>query len=374
MTFTVSPKLDEKFTTLLFWLDSHQLRHQRSNLDKVNLTDDFYNDCRPHIYAFQQTRKLTENLEPVIRLSKAQKDELNNHFNQQQGLDIKGDDLLHAQKNPASFLRELSWQQLPNEVLAFYHPFHFTAKEQWGIYLNADEILGYCDRMYAQSAHLRIWNKEILLHLLVFDIFQHEFYHHLVESAATHMEVLSAAFGQPRSIYLDYKKRQYNKQLSHPHQPLEEALANAYAYNALSFICRRKIGYTTAAVRTFQQAIKQGWKSEPAGYRDAALYIGKRNIAGNTSLLEQMLNAPGCANQVPLSSISKNLMPNGYSALKSKPEIPTYVIGSISSIAKLNEVIPALNETYTQLFWPYNHSEQDSQLQKELQRYKMGSV
>ena len=108
-----------------------------------------------------------------------------------------------------------------------------------------------------------------MMHYILFEIFHHEFFHHIAESMATTLEMISATMGKSQPIYLDYSKRQYTRKKNHPHAPLEEALANAYAYNSFSFVNRVGSGCMTGGIKSFQAAIQRYWKSEPAGYCDA---------------------------------------------------------------------------------------------------------
>ena len=185
---------------------------------------------------------------------------------------------------------------------------------------------------------------------------QRRVFYHLVESTATTLEVLLAGQGSVVPVYLPYRYRvRYGvKRPNHPHAPLEEVLANAYAYNALSFLCRIKLGFKTVTVKTYQKAIKHYWEREPPGYRSAGYYIGGDYIAGAAHLLAQLLDKPNSVNEVPLSIIAKHVMPGGFTALNSKPEIPTWLVGTETELKDFGSLVPAPNEAYTQLFWPYN--------------------
>lgn len=57
---------------------------------------------------------------------------------------------------------------------------------------------------------------------------------------------------------------------------------------------------------------------------------------------------------MPLAVIAKHVMPSGFSALLAKPDIPTWLVGSPEQLQLFNRLVPAPNEAYTQLFWPYN--------------------
>jgi hypothetical protein len=47
-------------------------------------------------------------------------------------------------------------------------------------------------------------------------------------------------------------------------------------------------------------------------------------------------------------------MPRESSALLTKPDDPTGLVGSPAESALFNALVPAPNEAYTRLFWPYN--------------------
>jgi hypothetical protein len=270
-----------------------------------------------------------------------------------------------------SNVRTLEWKKLPADAMAFYRPFHFPPFNQWGIYLRIGPLLNYHETLVRQSNKLKLFSAQTLMHLILFEVFNHEFFHHMVESTAATLEMILATQGAPQSIYLNHRIRQAANTFMHPHAPLEEALANAYAYNSLSFISRIKAGFKTANIKAYQDAIEMYWPREPRGYRDAGLYTGANYIDGGALLLAQMLNRPTAADEVPLSIIAKHVMPNGFTALMAKPDIPTWLVGSADELATFYKLVPAPNEAYSQLFWPYNTDIIDSYVaQKKLAEKK----
>src|SRR5262249_48878804 len=100
-----------------------------------------------------------------------------------------------AQRDIDSSVRTLNWEKLPADAMAFYRPFHFPPFDQWGIYLLVSPLLSYHDALVDQSKQCKLFAPELLMHLILFEIFNHEFFHHLVESTATTLEVLSAGQG-----------------------------------------------------------------------------------------------------------------------------------------------------------------------------------
>jgi hypothetical protein len=287
------------------------------------------------------------------RRTQAELKALKDRFKESQ-LEVSQDALWSALQNTKGSVRTLEWKRLPADAMAFYRSFHFPPFSQWGIYLLIAPLLDYHDVLLKHSKNLKLFSPETLMHLILFEVFNHEFFHHMVESTATTLELILATQGAPQPVYINYRLRQKANTFLHPHAPLEEALANAYAYNALSFISRIKAGFKTASIKAYQEAIAMHWYREPRGYRDAGLYIGGNYIDGASSLLAQMLNRPYALHEVPLSIVAKHVMPNGFTSLMAKPEIPTWLVGSTSELASFHKLVPAPAEAYSQLFWPYN--------------------
>ena len=155
-------------------------------------------------------------------------------------------------RNPGDTVRHLDIKRIPADAIAFYRPFHFPPFEQWGIYIHIARLLKYSEILESSLGTLSAFPPETLAVAVLFDVFHHEFFHHLVESTATILEVICAGVQQPRSIYLEYRAHKYEEVKGpHPHKPLEDALANAYAYNSFSFISRVKIGYKDSLPDTF---------------------------------------------------------------------------------------------------------------------------
>ncbi|WP_295384017.1 hypothetical protein [uncultured Thiodictyon sp.] len=345
------PKLDETMKTLFDWLVSKELVGEGSTMD---LQSEDLKDAALLDGASMAIAQATGRREPSRRKTQKEMKDLKERFKDRSPVGVTQEAVWGAVRDPATSVRALNWQKLPADAMAFYRPFHFRPFDQWGIYLLVGPLLDYHGRLQAFSSDLKLYSPEVLMHLVLFEIFNHEFFHHLAESTATSLEILSAAQGNVQPVYLTYRQAQRSTGFDYPHAPLEEALANAYAHNALSFISRIKAGYKTATIKSYQEAIKQHWHLEPAGYRDAAFYIDSAYVAGGAHLLAQMLGDPGAVNVAPLSCLAKHLMPNGFTALLQKPDIPTYLVGSDQALAAFAALVPAPNEAYTQLFWPFN--------------------
>ena len=244
----------------------------------------------------------------------------------------------------------LDFRRLPVNAIAFYRPFHLEPIDRWGIYIFVDRLLAYARRLKAVAPLFPGVSQELFLHLVLFEMFHHEFYHHLVESAATVLEILADAGGLPFPGYLAYRYAVHAGAFPwHPHQPLEEALANAYAYNSLGFISRVKTGYRDALVWHYQRALFPQWRTEGPGYCEAESYIEGDQVAGNAQLLAMLLGRP---EHPRLEQVAAAVMPSGFSAFVGKPDIPTHLVGSPEEVKAFHEMVPAPNDTYCNLFWP----------------------
>ncbi|MCY4046348.1 MAG: hypothetical protein OXE99_14890 [Cellvibrionales bacterium] len=347
MTFTVHPKIPGDFSSLLDWLQSNNLCFNAQDTPQ------------------SETKKETLYTFPIPTLSQGQLDDIPKH-KITDNISIK--QLLRIKKDSKPIIKQLHWPVVPTDAVACYNPFHSHSDEKWGIYFFADNLLSHHQQLYEASKDFLIWDYQTLLHLFVFEVFNHEFFHHIVECTATYIEILQGAAQTPFPVYFDYKIRQQNG-IDHPHHPLEEALANAYAYNAFGFISRQKAGYKTATVKLYQAAIRKHWLDAPKGYCAAENYIyGKHNL-GAACLLEQLLNSPNACHRSPLPAITQHLMPSGYTTLFTKPKIPTYVIGTQAAITELQRHLPALNATYSQLFWAKETTEIDRGIQRAEQHH-----
>jgi len=165
------------------------------------------------------------------------------HKEQNQGSRLSEDDLdklWRELKHPTGAVRMLDLRRLPADALAFYRPFHFSPHEEWGIYIMVEPLLSHCRTLNrAFGGKLAAFNLETLMGCVLLEVFHHEFFHHLTECAATTIEIASASFGKPKRTYNDYWNYQFETIGGigrHSDHPLEEALANAYAYNSFSFL------------------------------------------------------------------------------------------------------------------------------------------
>ena len=362
----LQPEIGADMPSLLRWLDKAGLTHL------AEVFDQGLEHSLPGAAALGGGFALAQatSRQAVRPLRSEELKALKERFKDHQPQGISQSALWGAVGNAEASVRTLAWDKLPADAMAFYRPFHFPPFDQWGIYLLIGPLLGYHRRLLTQSRSAGLFSAETLMHLVLFEIFNHEFFHHLVESTATTLEILLATQGTPAPLYLQHRLAQRRDTFGHPHAPLEEALANAYAYNALGFISRVKLGFKTVSVKAYQKAVVKHWANEPLGYRDAHYLSGPGYVDGSAALLGELLQLPGVMNKVPLAAVAKHVMPSGFSAMMAKPDIPTWLVGSPAELAIFSELVPAPNEAYTQLFWPYNTAVFDRYIEQKLAEVK----
>lgn len=349
----------EELPTVVQWLEGMNFTGNGNQYD-IDVLSTISDESTEHVLAAPTRRgvkKLTQDqLKKIKEKYKGNKDKLSG---------IRKETLYGAVRTPADSVRTLNLERLPADAMAFYRFFHYPPYNQWGIYLLVDKLVQYHKTLSAIIGDLKAFSDSTLMHYIVFEIFHHEFFHHIAESTATSLEIISAGMGNPKPIFLEYNSRKNSDNETHQHTPLEEALANAYAYNSLSFITRVGMGYKTGGVRLFQAAMQKYWKTEPPGYRSAQHYVHGKHIVGGAHLLALMMDDPDCLMEVPLTRLSKSVMPSGFSAFVSKPDIPTYLVGSEENLEIFNNLVPAPNEAYTRLYWPYDTLDLDNHLKHE---------
>jgi len=243
----------------------------------------------------------------------------------------------------------LDYDRYPADAIAFYRPFHYANRDEWGIYFDIEALVTYVTSIWASvKSMVRVFDFESLLIACFFEVFQHEYFHHISECAATTMEIIQAQFGRTKPVYRPYWESRYRG--DHLHSPLEEALANAYAYNSLSFLSRVKVGLRTTRIKLYQQALIKHWPKEPAGYREAAHYIDGGYVRGAGELARLMLpnsaSPPGA-----LDLVAKEVLLNGNSTFFAKPYIPVRLCGSAEAIKNFDGLLPAPVEAYSSLLW-----------------------
>lgn len=151
------------------------------------------------------------------------------------------------------------------EALAWYRSFHWHPPNRWGIYILDKGVYYIAQNVFGKigqvSPYGRRYNTIDLLQQSFRLLFLHEFFHYITDIAASTLEM-----GNPsaRAYYVQYVRNVYIRPKSR-NEPIEEALANAFAFN------RFQGGTVRRQLRLFM-------RSQPAGYSAFEQYTRKINF------------------------------------------------------------------------------------------------
>ena len=62
-------------------------------------------------------------------------------------------------------------------------------------------LLAYIRQLQQLAKDLELYSPEVLAHLVLFEVFHHEFFHHMAESTATWLEIVGAALEDDTPVF-----------------------------------------------------------------------------------------------------------------------------------------------------------------------------
>lgn len=205
------------------------------------------------------------------------------------------------------------------DALAWYCSYHSYPEGKWGIFILdagvhylAMKIFGLQTKLSAGSlmeSHGDFKSIDNSFRVLFF----HEYFHFLTDVASSVLEIASGSPARP--LYSDYMRRVYGNKTGSAEEPLEEALANAYAFNR--FASNR---WSVA----HRQQLRIFMKNQPNGYGAFAKYIdsgfnnGLRNLGASIAD-----STPRTAGSTPLEVL---FVASG--DIVSSWDVPVYVVSS----------------------------------------------
>lgn len=270
-----------------------------------------------------------QELIPITRLSEANSENAIKVANKLTFKESEFETIFKDLKNYSS-IENLGIVRKPADYIAAYYPFHSFDINTWGIVIDVQAFLEYIDNLAIKYSNKSI-PKSLVARLAMFEIFHHEYFHHIVECMCTVFEILHDSNNSLNKIYLLYNafadEQQEIVKLLPDEIPLEEALANAYAYNSFTFISKMKKGYKTMLVKYYQKSLEYYWKTEPSGYRAAGKFIEGNYLYGAEKLIKLILPALTRKNNPPFEILAKEIFPNGNSTFFSKQNIPLFLQG-----------------------------------------------
>jgi len=275
----------------------------------------------------QEYRELIERIEPY-------------RFTQEDGLEITLDnpniseflvipngDIEFPEIDLERIKREITKEGI--EALAWYRSFHWHPPERWGIYILdkgvyyiAKNIFGMIDQISPQG---RRYNTLDLLQQSFRLLFLHEFFHYITDIAATALEMGNRLV---RPHYVIYIRNVYMRSINE-NEPIEEALANAFAYNR----------FYGSAVR---RQLLFFMESQPAGYSAFKRYTPKSNFTNGLRVLGSYIShwKHGVPAFAPLE-----ILFDYYSRSISFGDVPIYIVTTIKDSRYILRIVTSISRS-----------------------------
>jgi mRNA-degrading endonuclease RelE of RelBE toxin-antitoxin system len=230
---------------------------------------------------------------------------------------IPGEDIGFPEINSERIAREISREGV--EALAWYRSFHWRPCERWGIYILDKGLYFVAERVFGAFDRFRggpYDTPDLLLESLRL-LFLHEFFHYITDIAASTLEIAS---GLRRAYYIEYVKNVYMRP-GNSDEPLEEALANAFAFNRVPGWQFQRPGWR------FRRSVRQFMKNQPGGYSAFDQYIRKSDFARGrrelgTCIFRAQRLQPGVT---PLETLF-----DCYTRDVSYADVPVYIVPTIT--------------------------------------------
>jgi hypothetical protein len=181
------------------------------------------------------------------------------------------------------------------DAIAYYRSFHYEPQYAWGIYIKKSGIQSVAEWLLEANVNDRDGNLLMLddcLNLAYFFILFHETYHFLIDLLATKQEISNQT-----PYYYQYKEKYYWPCLKRnvsiiEGEPLEEALANAFALRMLCNEFGDEMFATPMNFIVMTDKIRQMMNNQPAGYRNFADYMtDSAYLRGNSLIYLKMMNS-----------------------------------------------------------------------------------
>jgi hypothetical protein len=238
--------------------------------------------------------------------------------------------------------------------VAYYLPFHLSSSEMegfkknkhWGVFIKLRSFLDYYETLLQNKSLLWI-DQDFLAHIVLFKIFNEQYFHHLIESTATTLEILLATLGRKRQVYKDYFLITFNENRNNIN-----SVATSYAMRSFKFVNNADHVYKNEVIKILRRKFNG----------DSSKYTTDLN-----KLLLQLLRVDYYPDaSIPLEFITKQVMPRGHSAFKNKKEIPTWLVGNAHDLNDFIQLIPNPSETILRLFWARDTADIDKEVLNRL--------
>jgi len=161
--------------------------------------------------------------------------------------------------------------EFEKNFISWYQAYHYLPREKWGIHIRYDSWLNISDYFNKNCSSIvgRILDcvKSAFLYLFI-----HELFHHIVENAASMLEIISGKSNLYTKYYSDIYSQVFNSA-----KCMEEILSNSYL-----FVWADKCHIDRDFLK--QELLKQG-----VGYREFIQFLDTKFLNGNRILVSQIL-------------------------------------------------------------------------------------
>ncbi len=156
---------------------------------------------------------------------------------------------------------------------SWYQPYHYLARIKWGIHIRYDSWMRI-SALFFQSCPSLVDRSSESVRAAFLYLYTHELFHHLVENAASTIEILI----KKPLIYTGYYSNIYLPVFNTP-ACIEESLSNRYLFG-MAQECHVDKKFLEC------ELLKQG-----PGYNDFSKYGGSKFVDGKRMLLSQILHS-----------------------------------------------------------------------------------
>lgn len=176
------------------------------------------------------------------------------------------------------------------DALAWYRSFHWEPSDLWGIYIRETAVFSLATTVFSDLKFKRLQGRPVTSLDRVRQAFRllflHEYFHFVTDVGATLLELGQS---RPGPKYSPYVKAVYLRPTNQA-EPLEEALANAYAYERLPGT-------------RYRTKLRRFFLSQPAGYKAFQQVLGSGFVQGRRALASAVAQGATGASRVPLEML-----------------------------------------------------------------------
>jgi len=198
------------------------------------------------------------------------------------------------------------------EALAWYRSFHWNPPEKWGIYILEKGIYYIAQTTFSIIKKIsksgRPFNTLDFIQQGFKLLFLHEFFHFITDIAAVLLEMGNSLRHRNYAPYIEnvYMKPNY------PNEPMEEALANAFAFKK----------FRSAKIR---MQLRGFMRTQPSGYSAFEEHLTKKQfLIGRRELGTSIRNGNSRNKYIPLETLF-----NSYPHDLNFSDVPIYIVQTI---------------------------------------------